>query len=309
MAAPPNYSAIIFFMSTKNENIWIPFADIMTALMFIFILIIVLTLSLKQQQDSAAEAKLAEYQKNIDFAQQQNLTMEEKLVEYQKRIDFAQQQNAEAKVKLTEYQKKIELVEQQNSATEIKLEDFEIILDELYKELSDAFADKQEAWGIQVLKDLTIQFKNPNILFTRDSTAIKPEFQNILDDFIPIYLSILSKKKYAGKIKEIKIEGHTARESSIYKTYIRTVELSQGRARSILDYVMKSSYFIALIQEEKDKILFLLSANGFGRGRAIDASGKFVLHTQGTISSNSRRVVFKVVTNSDELVNQLIKTN
>ena len=243
MAVPQTNSAIIFFMSTKNENIWIPFADIMTALMFIFILIIVLTLSLKQQQESATETKLG---------------------------------------------------------------DFENTLDELYQELSAAFADKQESWGIKVLEDLTIKFENTNILFTRDSTAIKPEFKNILDEFIPIYLSILSKEKYAGKIKEIKIEGHTARQSKIYNSYIKTIELSQGRARNILDYTLQSSYFSTLTQEERAKMIFLLSANGFGRGRAIDASGEFVFDKRAEISSNSRRVEFKVITNSDELVNQLI---
>ena len=199
----------------------------------------------------------------------------------------------------------LSVIPQEDLSTNIKVEEFQIVLDDLYEELNAALADKQDEWGVRVLTDLTIKFENPDILFDKDSTVIKNELKTILDEFIPIYLSIVSKKKYEGKIKEIKIEGHTAAVSPIHNTYIKTIYLSQERARRILEYILQSAYFQSLTKVEQEKTIFLLSANGFGYGRAIDVGGEFVYKTKKPISRNSRRVEFKVVTNSDELVKQL----
>ena len=231
-------------MSKKNENIWIPFADLMTSLMLIFLLIVVLIFSIIPQEDIT---------------------------------------------------------------NKVELESYKSVLDDLYKELNNAFTHKQEEWGIRVLQDLTIKFENPDILFDRDSPLIKEDFKSILDEFIPQYLSILNKEKYKEKIKEIKIEGHTAAESTIYNTYIKTVRLSQERSLSILQYIRESQYFKNLDKDSKDTATFLLSANGFGYGRAIDSSNNFVYNTKHKISSNSRRVEFKIITNSEELIKNLIK--
>ena len=209
------------YMSKKNENIWIPFADTMTALMLIFLLIVVLIFSIIPQEDLSSQ---------------------------------------------------------------VKLEEFEIVLDELYEDLSAAFADKNEEWGVRVLEDLTIKFENPNILFDRDSALIKNEFKQILNEFTPTYLSIVSKKKYIDKIREIKIEGHTAAKSSTYNTYIKTIDLSQDRAREILSYIRETPYFKKLTSSEKERLTFLLSANGFGYGRAIGDDNKFVYNTKELVS-------------------------
>lgn len=234
-------------MSMRNQSIWIPFADSMTALMLIFLLIVVLMFSLVSQKS----------QNDV-------------------------------------------------SITEVKLEEFETVLNELYQELNIAFQDKHDEWGVRVLEDLTIKFENPNILFDKDSSVIKNEFKIILNEFIPKYLSIVRKKKYEGAVQEIKIEGHTAAVSEVNDTYIKTVRLSQDRARYILEYILQGQYFINLTKREQDNIIFLLSANGFGYGRAIGYSGRFVYNTGESISPDSRRVEFKIVTNSDALVEQLL---
>ncbi len=233
-------------MSVRNQNIWVPFADNMTALMVIFLLIVVLILSIIPQEDLDAD---------------------------------------------------------------IKLEQFEIILDDLYEELNTAFANKHDEWGVRVLEDLTVKFENPNILFDQDANLIKNEFKNILNEFIPIYLSIINKEKYKDKLKEVKIEGHTANISPIHNTYIKTIRLSQDRAREILNYIFQSAYFNSLPQTDQERMIFLLSANGFGHGRTIDNNGAFVYNSGSNVSQNSRRVEFKIITNSDELVRQLIEKN
>lgn len=230
-------------MSTRNQNIWIPFADIMTALMLIFLLIVVWIFSTPSQQNLAVEEKLKNY---------------------------------------------------------------EIVLDDLYNDLNNAFAEKQEEWGLHISEDLTVKLENPDILFDKDSVVIKKEFKDILDEFIPIYLSIVQKPKYEERIKEIKVEGHTGAPSQIYSTYIQTIELSQYRARAILEYILNHWYFRNLTAAEQEKLRFLLGAHGFGYGRAVDKNNMFVYNTGNPISPNSRRIEFKIITNSDDVVQELL---
>lgn len=187
--------------------------------------------------------------------------------------------------------------------------EFEAVFGELYTELQATFSDKRDEWGIRVLEDLSITFENTDILFDRDSAVVKDEFKELLDDFIPTYLAIVGSEKYDGTVKEVKIEGHTAAATPLHNTYIKTIRLSQDRARNILTYILQGTYFKQLPKEQQEKVIFLFSANGFGYGRAVDDQGNFVYNTKRSVSSQSRRVEFKIVTNSDELMQQLIKTN
>ena len=201
------------------------------------------------------------------------------------------------------------IIQQQKVETKVALEEYNEVLDDLYKDLNDAFSKKNEEWGVRVLKDLTIKFENPDILFDKDSAVIKKEFRDILDEFIPTYLSIIKKGKYEGKIKEVKVEGHTAAESAVHNTYIETIELSQKRARKILKYILDHQYFKDLTKEERDGFRFLLGAYGFGYGRAIDKNGDFVYITKNEISPNSRRIEFKIVVKSDNVIKRLQNTH
>lgn len=171
---------------------------------------------------------------------------------------------------------------------------------ELYSELDRSVVNKYDEWGIRLLDDLTITFENPVVLFEQDSHLIKQEFQNILDEWTPVYFSIVAKDKYRNIIKEVKIEGHTARKSPVHNSYIRTVELSQHRARSILDYIMRTSYFQSLPLYEQNRLEYMVSANGFGYGRAIDDDYVPVIVSGKPVSHKSRRVLFKVIIHGAE---------
>ena len=189
---------------------------------------------------------------------------------------------------------------------EVELETFNIVLDELHEDLRVAFADRHDEWGIRIQGDLTVKFENSSILFDQDSSVIKDEFKAILDKFIPEYLSIIGRKEYRENIKEVRIEGHTAAESRMHDTYIKTVQLSQDRSRNILEHILRNAYFVDLDPEEREGVKFLLSANGLGNGRAVDENGDFVYKSKEQISPDSRRVEFKIVTDSDELVKRLV---
>ncbi|MBE8182363.1 MAG: OmpA family protein [Candidatus Portiera sp.] len=223
-----------------NRAIWIPYADVMAALVLLFALLI---------------------------------------------IFFA----------LKDEEEKIPSVD--NNKTDILVPVSILVLD-LYKELNASVENKYDKWGIRLLDDLTITFENPVVLFEQDSYLIKQEFEDILDQWAPVYFSIVTKDKYRNVVKEIKIEGHTARKSPVHNSYIRTVELSQHRARSILDYIMQTSYFKSLPLSGQKRLEYMVSANGFGYGRAIDDEYIPVIVSGNPISHKSRRVLFKIIIHS-----------
>lgn len=198
-----------------------------------------------------------------------------------------------------------QVVAEQEQRQEL-LDEFDVSQAEIYQELENTFGRKSDEWGIEITRDLVIKFNNPDLLFDTDAATLKPEYKAILDEFTPLYLSIVNKPQYADKIKEIRIEGHTADYTDTHPTYMSTVELSQARANSVLAYMRDTGAFTGLTPESKDKLTFWLSANGLGNGRALDSNGEYVYESANGASPKSRRVEFRIVTNSDELVQQII---
>ena len=203
----------------------------------------------------------------------------------------------------------LSLIPREDLESKLKVKEFEQVTLDLYEELDKALSPKKEEWGIEVSEDLTVKFNNTEVLFNQDSSLIRKEFEKILDEFIPIYFTIINKEKYNESVKEVKIEGHTAATSPIHNTYIKTVKLSQDRSRSILEYILNHSWFTNLSEKNSNKIIFWLSPNGFGYGRAVDKFGEYVYHSNNTISPISRRVEFRIITSTDELVEEIIKRN
>lgn len=180
--------------------------------------------------------------------------------------------------------------------------EFENTKSELYDELENAFGNKRDDWGIEITKDLSIKFENPDVLFGYLSANISPEFKNILDEFIPKYIEIINNSKYGDKIKEVRIEGHTAD----WDDYLFTVNLSQDRSNAVLAYILSSNYFSTLDQEDQNKIKFWFTSNGLGNGRTIDDDGEFTYYSSHNISAKSRRVEFRIVTTSEELIDKIV---
>lgn len=116
---------------------------------------------------------------------------------------------------------------------------------ELLGELQAEFAQDLPKWDAQILEDLTIRFKNPDLMFSTGSSELKPEFKLVMDSFLPRYLSIISKQTFKPYIKELRIEGHTsafwANGTDLKSAYLFNMELSQRRALSTLTYTLKNS--------------------------------------------------------------------
>lgn len=198
-----------------------------------------------------------------------------------------------------------QVVAKENERQEL-LTKFDVSKEEIYNDLENAFGKKKNDWGVEVTRDLVVKFNNPDLLFDIDGSALKPEYITILDEFIPTYLNIVNNPKYADKIKEIRIEGHTADYTDIHPNYMSTVSLSQDRANSVLAHLRDSFTFQSLQKKDQDQLTFWFSANGLGNGRTLDRDGQFSYETSGVVSPLSRRVEFRIVTNSDELIDEII---
>ena len=171
----------------------------------------------------------------------------------------------------------------------------------LYDDLEREFKDDWERWSaVPDRETLSITFREPEVLFEEGEAVLKEKFQNILIDFFPRYVKILTGPKYKADIEEVRIEGHTSSKWGTLtdKTaYFRNMELSQKRTRAVLEYLLnlgKVSRDFAWLKER-------LTANGL-------SSSKPVLFDEDGSENHigSRRVEFRVRTNAEKRIVQIL---
>jgi outer membrane protein OmpA-like peptidoglycan-associated protein len=115
-------------------------------------------------------------------------------------------------------------------------------------------------------------------------------------------VKILSSEKYRDSIEEIRIEGHT---SSIWNSstppdsaYFLNMALSQSRTRSVLQYTL----LLPQVADQRDWLKAHLTANGL-------SSSKRIMKADGTENQDgSQRVEFRVRTNADARIAEILKT-
>jgi outer membrane protein OmpA-like peptidoglycan-associated protein len=174
--------------------------------------------------------------------------------------------------------------------------------DALYEDLRREFSADLPRWHAQIIKaDLTIRFSEPDILFAAGSSELRPGFKDILNDFLPRYVRILTAPKYRDAISEIRIEGHTSSDwtgaASPDDAYLHNMELSQARTRSTLLYAL----MLAQVQGNVDWLRGLVTANGLSSSRLIlDASGN-------EDAARSRRVEFKIRTDAETRLAKILE--
>lgn len=198
---------------------------------------------------------------------------------------------------------------QQNQQDKI-FKEYKETKENLYNELKNAFKEDFKKWNLELGKDLSIKFTNPNVLFTTGSADVTPKFKEILKKFFPKYLNIILQEKYKNKIAEIRIEGHTddVPFSGSDDPYIANLRLSQARSRNVLKYLRSLSIYVQLPLKKKSRLQFWLTADGLSYGRTLDSTGKLTYITRNPIDrKKSRRVQFRIITTSAELVDKIIK--
>lgn len=160
---------------------------------------------------------------------------------------------------------------------------------ELVQELKDTFTDTD--YGIEVDEKTGAIIFDTEILFAYDEDELKEDSYEFLDEFVPQYLDILLEEGYEEYIAEIIIEGHTDRDGD----YLYNLELAQGRAYSVADYVMSEDFPYPNIQEHVEDKLTVNSKSytDFRTDETGDYSAKA-----------SRRVEFKFRLKDEEILNK-----
>jgi outer membrane protein OmpA-like peptidoglycan-associated protein len=170
---------------------------------------------------------------------------------------------------------------------------------QLYDDLREEFKNDLPRWDAEVLRDATVRFKAPDVLFAVGSAELKPRFKEILDEFFPRYIAILNSSKYVNSIDEIRVEGHTSslwlNSLSLEESYFKNMALSQDRTRNTLRYVLN----LPAVLSTNAWLLERVTANGLSYSRLIYRDGKedFI---------RSQRVEFRVRTDAEARLAKLI---
>ncbi|UJP65135.1 OmpA/MotB family protein [Mongoliitalea daihaiensis] len=204
----------------------------------------------------------------------------------------------------------LEVQKKQEERDEL-FEEFQATKESLYNALDSAFREDFNKWKVELDKDLSIKFTNPDVLFASGQTEIRPYFREILDEFLPVYFEIVLQDRYRDKISEIRIEGHTDQVPAYnFDTdpYIGNIKLSQLRSAQVLKYFRNMDFFRSLPEESVQLIQFWLTANGLSYGRTLDDNKNLTSETGLPVNNEfSRRVEFRIVTTSDKLVERVIQ--
>lgn len=156
---------------------------------------------------------------------------------------------------------------------------------QLYIDLQKEFKDDLTVWRATIDSTLCIRFQEPSMLFDEGKAVLRPKFKEILDDFFPRYIAVLSRPEYRDNIEEIRIEGHTNSNGGYYSN----MELSQDRTRAVLQYC-----FSLMPSDLQNWMQGLVTANGL-------SSSHLILKKNGEEDKDlSRRVEFRVRTNAEK---------
>ena len=186
-----------------------------------------------------------------------------------------------------------------------KIRDIAILYDhlrtQLYDDLNNEFAADMQRWGAELDKDLAFRFNNTDVLFDQGKSELKPEFADILADFFPRYVNIITQPKYRDDILEVRIEGHTSSAwsgaANEDDAYIRNMDLSQERTRTTLGYVLG----LNKVSGNKEWLKSHLTANGLSSAKVVRADNG------DENAEGSRRVEFRVRTDADSRIATILE--
>ncbi len=176
--------------------------------------------------------------------------------------------------------------------------------DELYHQLLLEFGQDLPKWNAEIDTDLTVRFNEPDVLFGVGSAVIRPEFMDILINFFPRYMDLLTSSDFKDSVSELRIEGHTssfwnrANPAPTQIAYLKNMDLSYERARSVLRFVMQ-------IQDiEENHLPWLrkhLTANGL-------SSSRLIYNDDGTENwARSQRVEFRIRTDAESKMAKILE--
>ena len=185
----------------------------------------------------------------------------------------------------------------------------------LYLELRKEFENDLSRWGADLDKDsLSIRFTivdetSPRVMFGAGSATPTEYYRDLIGDFCPRYYGVLKKHAREKFIEEVKVEGHTSSDwnggVSGERAYYSNLELSQGRAGSILSLCLSSIQESGGVKfSDVDFSLFRskMTANGY-------SSSRLLKREDGSENpSLSRRVEFRILTSADNQLQEISRS-
>jgi len=157
--------------------------------------------------------------------------------------------------------------------------------------LHNEFDNDLKNWKAEITEDNIVRFKSP---FKIGSSKIPHNFCNILNNFSPRYIKLLTLSSFKDEIDEIRIEGHTSngwsKISSQEDNYLNNMNLSQERANNVLSYLYKLDN--ENINSNQKWLEKYLRANGMAFSNLLYIDDKKTIQD----ANNSRRVEFRVIT-------------
>lgn len=185
---------------------------------------------------------------------------------------------------------------------------------EIFLDLTEEMGADLKRWGATIdPTTLTIRFSSDSG-FAPYSSELKSGYEKILQEFFPKLIQILEKDKYKNEIEEIRIEGFTAPVKGDEQDYFAGLKLSQERTQKVLDYCLKHTNYSqetdpVLKEAEKDWIRKHIVSNGYSLSKPLGTDGR-LLEGDGEIDkAATRRVEFRIKTNSDKIVQQFQQIN
>lgn len=180
-----------------------------------------------------------------------------------------------------------------------KISEYTDAKNKIYIALYEEFKDDLPKWNAELDEQtLTVRFKEPDILFSVGSDNLTWQFQQILNDFLPRYIKIISHEDYKNYVEEIRIEGHTdpfwAGATTRQEEYLNNMKLSQSRTQAVLSYAIN----MPALQNNLEWIIQRVTANGLSSSQPIKINGQ-------VDAELSRRVDFRIRTKAEEKLNEL----
>lgn len=172
----------------------------------------------------------------------------------------------------------------------------------IYDALMKEFKNDLSKWNAKIDQEtLSFEFNSPDVLFDNGETSIKNNFKAILEDFFPRYINQI--RPFRSSINEIRLEGHTSSSwgTTVSETdaYFNNMALSQGRTRSVLQYI----YQLPNISHDQNWIKTNIAAVGFSSARPV------INNSLQEDSNASRRVTFRIITNSEIQIKKIWKNS
>lgn len=276
----------------ENGSHWLTFSDLMSALLLIFILVMfysvyqyfdmleITTAELTRQQDLLNTQKTAIDEKDKDLqASQEKLTESERaLLSEQAKLVLSQRKIDDAQAALAQQQQELEAANAQLAEKQIEVDEKQTLLTQQQQKMTDQQQLLDDLVGVrtQIIEELASKLRdagidakvdeqgsitlNSDVFFDTASSELKDDGKGVLDEFFPVYLSVLLDDEYKKNISEIIIEGHTDTDGG----YESNLYLSQARASSVWMYLLSDEYTgISAATKESLKRIVTVSGRSF----------------------------------------------